>query len=49
MTLGHSDDIDHLILSEHLADSHLLLKVVPGKGNLGVEQSLNDKVLTKIT
>merc|ERR1719234_190545 len=47
MTLGYSDDVDHLILSEHLADGHLLLKVVPGKGNLisngaSVELNLHD-------
>merc|ERR1711971_613462 len=34
MTLGHSDDIDHLILSKNLADGNLLLKVVASKGDL---------------
>merc|ERR1719234_1372307 len=34
MTLGHSDNVDHLILSEHLANGRLLLKVIAGKGNL---------------
>merc|ERR1719234_3127551 len=47
MTLGHSNNVDHLILSKHLADGHLLLKVVPGKGNLisngaSVELDLHD-------
>merc|ERR550532_3117452 len=34
MTLGHSDDVDHLVLGEHLADGHLLLKVLAGKVDL---------------
>merc|ERR1719512_165796 len=34
MTLGHSDDVDHLVLGEHLADGHLLLKVLTGKVDL---------------
>ena len=34
VTLGHSDDIDHLVLGEHLADGHLLLKVLTGKVDL---------------
>merc|ERR1719362_1722251 len=34
MTLGHSDDVDHLVLGEHLADRHLLLKVLTGKVDL---------------
>merc|ERR1712192_362024 len=50
MTLGHSDDIDHLILSKHLANGHLLLKVVPGKSILisngaSVELDLHDMSL----
>ena len=36
VTLGHSDDIDHLVLGEHLADGHLLLKVLTGKVDLNV-------------
>ena len=40
MTLGHSDDVDHLVLGEHLADGHLLLKVLTGKVDLGAGQSL---------
>merc|ERR1719173_228081 len=47
MTLGHSDDVNHLILSEHLADRHLLLKVLTGKVDLvsngaSVELDLHD-------
>ena len=34
MTLGHSDDVDHLVLGEHLADGHLLLEVLTGKVDL---------------
>merc|ERR1719507_2842493 len=34
VTLGHSDDIDHLVLGEHLADGHLFLKVLAGKVDL---------------
>ena len=40
MTLGHSDDVDHLVLGKHLADRHLLLKVLTGKVDLNAEQSL---------
>ena len=36
VTLGHSDDIDHLVLGEHLADGHLLLKVLTGKVDLDI-------------
>merc|ERR1719400_613081 len=47
MTLGHSDDVDHLVLGEHLADRHLLLKVLTGKVDLvsnraSVELDLHD-------
>merc|ERR1719234_2886190 len=47
VTLGHSDDVDHLVLSKHLADGHLLLKVLTGKVNLvgnraSVELDLHD-------
>ena len=34
VTLGHSDDVDHLVLSEHLANLDLLLEVLTGEGNL---------------
>ena len=37
MTLGHSDDVDHLVLGEHLADGHLLLKVLAGKVDLSTK------------
>ena len=36
VTLGHPDDIDHLVLGEHLADRHLLPKVLNGKVDLEV-------------
>merc|ERR1719193_1565259 len=47
MTLGHSDDVDHLVLGKHLADRHLLLKVLTGKVDLvsngaSVELDLHD-------
>merc|ERR1719362_2058499 len=47
MTLGHSDDVYHLVLGEHLADRHLLLKVLTGKVDLvsngaSVELDLHD-------
>merc|ERR1719292_81595 len=47
MTLGHSNDVDHLILSEHLADSNLLLEVITGKVYLvrdgsSIELNLHD-------
>ena len=34
MTLGDSNDVNHLILSKHSSDWNLLLEVVPGKVNL---------------
>ena len=37
MTLGYSDDVDHLVLGEHLADGHLLLKVLAGKVDLSTK------------
>ena len=36
MTLGHTDDVDHLVLGKHLADGHLLLEVLTGKVDLDV-------------
>merc|ERR1719464_1567084 len=50
VTLGHSNDIDHLVLGEHLADGHLLLKVLTGKVDLvgngaSVELDLHDMSL----
>merc|ERR1719362_2648422 len=47
VTLGHSDNIDHLVLGKHLADWHLLLKVLPGEVDLvgngaSVELDLHD-------
>merc|ERR1719260_137105 len=47
MSLGHANDVDHLVLSEHLTNRNLLLEVVPGKVNLvgngaSVELHLHD-------
>ena len=44
MTLGHSDDVDHLVLGEHLADGHLLLKVLAGKVDLGTKVVLEASI-----
>merc|ERR1719397_1008637 len=50
VTLGHSDDIDHLVLGEDLTHGHLLLKVLTGKVDLvgngaSVELDLHDMSL----
>ena len=47
VTLGHSNDINHLVLGAHLADGHLLFKVLTGKVHLvgngaSVELDLHD-------
>lgn len=34
MTLGSADDIDHLVLGEHVSDRHALLEVAHGPLNL---------------
>merc|ERR1719226_241015 len=47
VTLGHADDVDHLVGGEHGRHGDLLLKVVPGKVDLvghgaSVELDLHD-------
>merc|ERR1712176_682249 len=34
MTLGHSDDINHLVLGKNSSHGYLLLEVIPGKLDL---------------
>ena len=46
MTVGDSNDVNHLILSKHGSDWNLLLEVVPGKGNLIGDRS-TIKLVTK--
>ena len=47
VTLGDANDVHHLVLGEHGSDGDLLLKVIPGEGDLvsdgaSVELNLHD-------